>query len=70
MGGLGLLRFEEIMRGGSINDVDVLRLRGALHDDGIVSADEAEMLFRLNEACPSQHSAWADLFIELSLIHI
>lgn len=64
MGGLGLLRFEEIMRGGSINDVDVLRLRGALHDDGIVSADEAEMLFRLNEACPSQHPAWADLFSE------
>ncbi len=60
----GPLLIEEIIRSGSIDDVDVLRLRGALHADGIVTADQAEMLFRLDEACPTQHPAWADLFIE------
>lgn len=64
MGALGSLRIEEIIRSGSIKDVDVLRLRGALHGDGIVSAEEAELLFQLNETCPSQHPAWADLFVE------
>ena len=64
MGALGSLPVEEIIRSGSIRDVDVLRLRGALQGDGIASADEAELLFRLNEACPSQHPAWADFFVE------
>jgi hypothetical protein len=64
MGGLGSLPIEQIVRTGSIKDVDVLRLRSALHGDGIATAAEAELLFGLNEACPSQHPAWADLFIE------
>src|SRR6478672_2357227 len=64
MGALGLLAVEEIIRNGSIRDVDVLRLRSALQGDGIASADEAELLFRLNEACPLQHPAWADFFVE------
>ena len=64
MGALGSLPVEEIIRSGSIRDVDVLRLRGALQGDGIASADEAELLFRLNEACPLQHPAWADFFVE------
>ncbi len=63
MGALGSLRTEEIIHSGSIKDVDVLRLRGALHGDGIVSGEEAELLFRLNEACPAQHPAWADFFV-------
>ena len=64
MGALGSLQVEEIIRSGSIRDVDVLRLRSALQGDGIASADEAELLFRLNEACPLQHPAWADFFVE------
>jgi hypothetical protein len=65
MGGWASLLIEEIIRSGSIRGVDVLRLRGAVHADGIISADQAELLFQLNEACPTQHPAWADLFIDM-----
>ncbi len=65
MGVLGSLAIEQIIRTGSIKDVDVLRLRSALHRDGIATSEEAELLFGLNEACPSQHPAWADLFVEM-----
>lgn len=64
MGALRSVPIEEIIRSGSIKDVDVLLLRRALHGDGIVSAEEAEMLLRLNEACPVQHPAWPEMFIE------
>ena len=64
MDGWGSRLTADIIRNGTIGDVDVLRLRCALHGDGIASADEAERLFRINEACPSQHPAWADFFVE------
>jgi hypothetical protein len=64
MGALRLLPIDEIMRRGSIKDVDVLRLRSAYHCDGVITAEEAETLFRLNDACPVQDPAWPDFFIE------
>jgi len=64
MGVLRSLLVDEIVRRGSIKDVDVLRLRSAVHSDGIVSAEEAEALLHLNEACPVQDAAWPDFFIE------
>ena len=64
MGVLRSLLVDEIVRRGSIKDVDVLRLRSAVHGDGIVSAEEAEALLHLNEACPVQDAAWPDFFIE------
>jgi len=64
MSALGSFPIEPIIRTGSIKVVDVLRLRSAMCGDGITTAEEAEVLFVLNEACPSQHPAWADLFVE------
>ncbi len=55
---------DEIIRRGSIKDVDVLRLKSSFHCDGVISADEAEALMRLNESCPIQDPAWPDFFIE------
>jgi hypothetical protein len=70
MGALKLLAVDEIMRRGSIKDVDVLRLRSAYHCDGVITAEEAETLFRLNDACPIQDPAWPDFFIEAITDHI
>ena len=64
MGALKSLLVDEIVRRGSIKDVDVLRLRSAVHRDGIVSAEDAEALLQLNEACPVQDAAWPEFFIE------
>jgi hypothetical protein len=55
---------DEIVRRGSIKDVDVLRLRSVFHGDGTISAEEAEALFRLNDSCPIQDPAWPEFFIE------
>ncbi len=64
MGALRSLLVDEIVRRGSIKDVDVLRLRSAVHGDGIISAEDAEALLKLNEACPVQDAAWPEFFIE------
>jgi len=64
MGALRSLLVDEIVRRGSIKDVDVLRLRSVVHSDGIVSAEEAEALLQLNETCPVQDPTWPEFFIE------
>jgi hypothetical protein len=54
----------EIKARGSIKDADVLKLRRNYYDDGRISADEADILFALNDACPVQDPAWAECFVE------
>lgn len=54
----------EIKARGSIKDADVLKLRRSYYEDGRISAEEADTLFALNDACPVQDPAWADCFIE------
>jgi hypothetical protein len=70
MGALKSLPIEEIVQRGSIKDVDVLRFRSAYYCDGIISAEEAESLFRLNEACTMQDDAWSDFFVEAMTDHL
>jgi hypothetical protein len=65
MSALQSLPITEMLQRGSINDVDVLRLKAALHNDGQISADEAEALFTLNETCQLQDPAWAELYSEV-----
>lgn len=55
---------EEIKRRGSIKDADVTRIRRAFYEDGVVTVEEADRLFELNDTCPIQDPSWADLFIE------
>jgi hypothetical protein len=64
MGVLSAVSVAEIKARGSIKDADVLKLRRSYYDDGRISAEEADMLFALNDACPVQDPAWADCFVE------
>src|SRR5258705_4126525 len=54
----------EIKAPGSIKDADVLKVRRNYYDDGIITAEEADAIFAMNDACPVQDPAWADCFIE------
>lgn len=49
---------------GTISADDVLVLRREVFGDGVVSVPEAEMMFRLNEACTAQDEKWGEFFIE------
>jgi len=64
MGVLSAVAVAEIKARGSIRDTDVLRLRRNYDDDGRISAEEAETILALNDACPVQDPAWADCFVE------
>jgi hypothetical protein len=61
---LNAVSIAEIKARGSIRDADVLKLRRNYYDDGIITAEEADVIFALNEACPVQDPAWADCFVE------
>lgn len=70
MGSLKLIPVDEIMKRGSIKDVDVLRFRAAFYDDHVISVEEAETLFTLDESCRVQDPTWVDFFIEVITDHI
>jgi hypothetical protein len=64
MGVLSAVAVAEIKARGSIKDADVLKVRRNYYDDGIITAEEAEAILALNDACPVQDPAWADCFVE------
>ena len=64
MDSLKLVPVDEIMKRGSIKDVDVLRFRAAFYSDDVITAEEAEILFALDDACRVQDPSWVDFFIE------
>jgi hypothetical protein len=61
---LSAVSVAEIKARGSIKDADVLKLRRSYYDDGSITAEEAETILALNDACPVQDPAWADCFVE------
>jgi hypothetical protein len=61
---LSAVSIAEIKARGSIKDADVLKVRRNYYDDGIITPEEADAIFALNDACPVQDPAWADCFIE------
>src|SRR5262245_56001686 len=61
---LSAVSIAEIKARGSIKDADVLKVRRNYYDDGSTTADEADAILALNDACPVQDPAWADCFIE------
>lgn len=63
MGALQSLSVDEIVRRGSIKDVDVRNFRAATYKNGLTDATDAEALFRANAGCPIQDPAWARFFI-------
>lgn len=64
MSGIRSLPVDEILSRGSIKEADIVRVRRVLYEDGVISAEEAETLFRLNEGCAIKDAQWAGLFIE------
>ena len=47
-----------------ITPLDVLELRQLVFRDGVVASEEADALFRLDEACTERCAEWADFFVE------
>ena len=64
MSGLRSLPIDEILSAGRIADSDVQKFRRIFYEDGIGSAEEAELLFKLNTQCASKTAAWAEFFVE------
>ena len=64
MSGFKSLPVHEILARGTIKDSDVAKFRRIFFEDGVVSADEAELLFKLNSDCQIADAGWADFFIE------
>lgn len=58
------LPIQDILSRRSIKDSDVSRFRRLFYEDGIVSPDECEMLFKINETCELQEPDWPPFFIE------
>ena len=61
---LSAVSIAEIKARGSIKDADVLKVRRNYYDDGSITAEEAEAVLALNDACPVQDPAWAYCVID------
>jgi hypothetical protein len=61
---LSAVSIAEIKARGSIKDADVLKVRRNYYDDGSITAEEADAILVLNDACQVQDPAWADCFVE------
>lgn len=57
--------FSEIFTRGTISNTDVSALRRSFYDDGAITAEEAEQLFKLNDTCLVSDIDWADCFVEM-----
>lgn len=55
---------DQIIARGAITDGDVMKLRSVTYADGRISPEEADALFRLNDAGLDSTRAWNDYFIE------
>lgn len=64
MTGMRSLPINSILARGSINDGDVAQFRRVVFEDGIVSPEEAECLFKLNDAIGAKDPQWSDFFVE------
>lgn len=64
MSGLQSLPIQEILGRGIIKDSDVARFRRIFYEDGIVAADECDLMFKLNSSCDIQEPDWPPFFVE------
>jgi hypothetical protein len=53
-----------ICASGAIGAADVLELRRTLYNDGQISRDEAEQIFRLDQNCADKDPTWAAFYVE------
>jgi hypothetical protein len=64
MGGLRSLPIDNILTRRTIAFDDILLLKRVFYEDGVVSADEADLVFSMNKVCTAQHADWPDFLIE------
>lgn len=64
MGVLKSVAVGDILARGIILDSDVLRMRAAFYEDGLISRDEAETLLDLNRRCASEGHVWPRFYVE------
>jgi hypothetical protein len=64
MGGLGSLPVEQILKRQTIEFDDILLLKRVFYEDGVVSADEANLLFSMHQGCTVRHADWPDFFVD------
>ena len=64
MGGLRSLPIDDILTRRTIVFDDILILKRVFYEDGVVSADEADLVFSMNRVCTAQHADWPDFLIE------
>ncbi len=64
MSGLSSLPIDGILQRRTIEFDDILLLKRTLYEDGVVSSDEADILFSMHRTCTEHHADWRDLFIE------
>lgn len=64
MGGLRSLPIDDILTRRAIAFDDILLLKRVFYEDGVVSADEADLVFSMNKVCTAQHADWPDFLIE------
>ncbi len=64
MGGLRSLPIDDILTRQTIAFDDILLLKRVFYEDGVVSADEADLVFSMNKVCTAQHADWPDFLIE------
>lgn len=64
MSSLSSSGLDDIIARGAITDFDVARLRRSFYKDGIISSQEADTLFKANDACSVKDASWTDFFIE------
>lgn len=64
MGGLRSLPIDDILERQTIEFDDLLLLKRVFYDDGVVSSDEANLLFSMQHECAVQHADWSEFFID------
>ncbi len=64
MSGLKSIALDGIFARGILTEVDIQTFRRIFYEDGIVSAEEAEILFELNARCPIVPASWSAFLIE------
>lgn len=55
---------DQICNSGTISAEDVLALRRQVFPDGVVSAEEAETVFRLDHACEDKAAEWTRFYVD------
>lgn len=55
---------EAILGRGRMGEDDVARLRREIFEDGRTDADEADMVFRLEDECRDKHESWNQLYVD------